>query len=95
MKIIKLDPQAAKKMIDNGYECCLVLSHDLEQDVSLGKRRIDKKKGKVLIMSSKTIVLNRDEDKEDSFSILSLYTALQKDIMNIRPLGVKHDMILL
>lgn len=95
MELVKLSLDDAKKIIDSGCDCYLVLSHDLERDVSLGKRRINKNKSKVLITNSKTIVLNKDEDEEDSFSILSLYSAIQKDIMHIRPLGVKHDMILL
>lgn len=93
MQIIKINSDMAKRIIDNGADCYLVLSHDLEQDIPLGKKRINKNRGNVLIMNSKTIVLNHDTD-EDSFSILSLYSALQKDIMNIEPKGVKHDMIL-
>lgn len=95
MELLKISSEEAKKIIDSGCDCYLVLSHDLEKDISLGKRRINKKKGKVLVMDSKTIVLNKEEEEEDSFSILSLYSAFQKDIRHIRPLGVKHDMILL
>lgn len=94
MQIIELETEQAKKMMDQGAKCYLILSHDLEHDISLGKKRINKSKGTVLIMNSKTIVLNQDDTEEDSFSILSLYTAMQKDIFNIEPKGVKHDMIL-
>lgn len=94
MQIIELEAEKAKKMIDQGAKCYLILSHDLEHDISLGKKRINKSKSTVLIMNSKTIVLNQDDTEEDSFSILSLYTAMQKDIFNIEPKGVKHDMIL-
>ena len=47
-----------------------------------------------LIKRSGTIVLNKDSD-EDMVSILSMYTAIQKDIYNIVPIGEKHDMILI
>ena len=94
MKIIELSAEEAKQMIDNGCGCYLLLSHDLENGVSLGKSRVNKNKGKVLITNSKTIVLNQDEEEEDSFSTLSLYTAFQKDIFNINRIGRKHDMIL-
>ena len=39
-------------------------------------------------------VLNKEEE-EDSVSVLSIYTALQKDIFNILPIGKKHDMIII
>lgn len=93
MQIIELEKEDAKKLIDSGAKCYLILTHDLERDVPLGKKRIDRRKGNVLIMDSKTIVLNQDND-EDSMSILSLYSAMQKDILNIEPKGIKHDMIL-
>ena len=37
---------------------------------------------------------NKDEE-EESVSVLSMYTALQKDIFNILPIGKKHDMIII
>lgn len=94
MQIIKLDSESAKKLIDSGVDCYLVLSYDLEQDIPIGKRRMDKGRCGVLVTNSKTIVLNQDDDEDDSFSILSLYSALQKDIFNTEPKGMKHDMIL-
>lgn len=94
MQIIKLDSESAKKLIDSGVDCYLVISHDLERDIPIGRRRMDKGRCGSLAMNSKTIVLNQDVDEDDSFSTLSLYTALQKDIFHIEPKGVKHDMIL-
>lgn len=95
-QIIRLNrEEAIKLMLEDKFDFFLVVSHDLEKDKSLGKRRIDKNNGVVLISDSKTIVLNKDSDDEDSFSILSLYSALQKDIFNISQKGVKHDMMLI
>lgn len=94
-QLIKLNKEeAAKLLLEDKFDFFLVVSHDLEKDISLGKKRIDRNNGVVLISDSKTIVLNKDNDGIDSFSILSLYTALQKDIFNISPRGVKHDMML-
>ena len=47
----------------------------------------------LLVYDSKTFILNKDEE-EDSVSVLSIYTAMQKDIFNILPIGKKHDMII-
>lgn len=94
MQIIELKPDVAKELISHGAKCYLVLDHDLERDISLGKRVLDRKKGVLLVSNSKTIVLNQDDADEDSMSILSLYSAMQKDIFNIEPKGIKHDMIL-
>lgn len=94
MQIIKLDSESAKKLIDSGVDCYLVISHDLEHDISIGRRKMDKRRCSALAMNSKTIVLNQDADEDDSFSTLSLYSALQRDIFHIEPKGVKHDMIL-
>lgn len=86
--------EAVKIILEEKCDFLLLISHDLEKKRPIGKERIDKSRGTVLIGNSKTIILNKDEDEEDSFSILSLYTALQKDIFNINPRGIKHDMIL-
>lgn len=72
----------------------LVLSYDLKNKISLGRRRLNEKKGKDLIKSSKTFILNEDND-EDSISTLSIYSEKQLDIFNIIPVGKKHDMILI
>ena len=74
-------------------ETFLLLSYDLTNSKSLGRKRLDKKKGRNLINNSKTFILNEDKD-EDSVSILSIYTEKQLDILNIVPIGQKHDMIL-
>lgn len=71
----------------------LLLSHDLANNINLGRKRLNGDRGKRLMNESKTFVLNEDKD-EDSVSILSIYTEKQLDIMNIVPIGVKHDMIL-
>lgn len=101
--MIKISREEAIRVMENNLkiikECSdsdtfLLLSYDLEKEKSLGNRRIDFKKGKNLVNKSKTFVLNKDDD-EDSVSILSMYTAWQKDIYNIIPIGNKHDMILI
>ena len=46
------------------------------------------------LLDPTTFVLNKDEE-EDSVSVLSIYTALQKDIFNILPIGKKYDMIII
>lgn len=94
-QIIKLNrEETVKLLLEDKCDFFLVVSHDLEKDKSLGKRRIDKRNSIVLVSDSKTFVLNKDNEDEDSFSILSLYTALQKDIFDIKPKGIKHDMLL-
>ena len=72
----------------------LLLSFDLKENKSLGRNRVDLLHGRKLVSNSKTFVLNKDEE-EDSVSVLSIYTALQKDIFNILPIGKKHDMIII
>lgn len=71
----------------------LLLSYSLTNNQSLGRKRLNRKSGKKLMNESKTFVLNEDKD-EDSVSILSIYTEKQLDILNIVPIGQKHDMIL-
>lgn len=94
-QLVKLDrEQAIRLLLEDKCDFFLVVSHDLEKDKSLGKRRIDKNKSVVLVSDSKTFILNKDNDDTDSFSMLSLYSVLQKDIFNIEPRGVKHDMLL-
>lgn len=95
-QLIKLDrEQAVKLLLEGNCDFFLVVSHDLEKDKSLGKRRIDKRNSIILASDSKTFVLNKDNDDTDSFSMLSLYSVLQKDIFNIEPRGIKHDMMLM
>lgn len=72
----------------------LLLSFDLKENKCLGRKRVDLINGKKLVSASKTFVLNKDED-EDSVSVLSIYSTLQKDIFNIIPIGKKHDMIII
>lgn len=94
-QLIKLDrEQTVKLLLEGNCDFFLVVSHDLEKDKSLGKRRIDKSNSVILVGDSKTFVLNKDNDDTDSISMLSLYSAFQKDIFNIEPRGIKHDMVL-
>lgn len=101
--IISISRKEAIKVMENNLkilkECSdsdtfLLLSYDLENKRSLGRKRLNKKSGRKLLDKSKTFVLNNDND-EDSVSMLSIYTVLQKDIYNIMPIGEKHDMILI
>ena len=72
----------------------LLLSFDLKENKSLGRKRMNLKNGRKLVSESKTFVLNKDEE-EDSMSVLSIYSDKQKDIYNIIPIGKKHDMIII
>lgn len=72
----------------------LLLSFDLKQNKSLGRKRLDLKNGKKLVDNSKTFILNKDYE-ESPVSVLSIYTAIQNDIYNIIPIGKKHDMIII
>lgn len=100
-KLIKKD-EAIKVMESNLRkikECSdsdtfLVLGYDLGINKSFGKRRLNLEEGKKLANNTKTFILNNDLD-EDSVSILSFYSVLQKDIYNIVPKGFKHDILLL
>lgn len=95
-QLIRLNrEEAVKLLLEDKCDIFLVVSHDLEKDKPLGKKRIDRNNGIILVSDSKTFVLNKDNEEEDSFSILSLYTALQKDIFNIESRGIKHDMMLI
>ena len=71
----------------------LFLSFDLKANKSLGRKRLDLNNGRKLVSNSKTFVLNKDEE-EDTVSVLSIYSALQKDIFNIQKKKKKHDMII-
>lgn len=94
-QLIRLNrEETIKLLLEDKFDFFLVVSHDLEKDKSLGKRRIDKNNGIILVGDSKSFVLNKDNEEDDTFSILSLYTALQKDIFNIESRGIKHDMLL-
>lgn len=101
--MIRINKEDAIKVMENNLkvlkECSdsdtfLLLSYDLKRNKSLGRNRLDSQKGKKLVNDSKTFVLNKDCD-EDAVSILSIYTALQKDIYNIIPVGKKHDMMII
>ena len=72
----------------------LLLSFDLKENKSLGRKRMNLKNGRKWVSESKTFVLNKDEE-EDSMSVLSIYSDKQKDIYNIIPIGKKHDMIII
>lgn len=101
-KLIKINKDEAIKVMENNLkilkECSdsdtfIVLSSDLEKGMFIGRRRLNQNGGIKLIKKSKTFVLNEEKD-EDSVSILSMYTEMQKDIYNVVPVGEKHDMIL-
>ena len=102
-KLVKIDKQEAIRVMENNLKILkasrdsdtfLLLSSDLEKETFLGRKRMNRNGGIKLIKRSGTIVLNKDSD-EDMVSILSMYTAIQKDIYNIVPIGEKHDMILI
>ena len=101
--MVEISKEEAIRVMENNLkilkECSdsdtfLLLSFDLKENKSLGRKRVDLNNGKKLVKNSNTFVLNKDEE-EDSVSILSIYTAMQKDIYNIIPVGKKHDMIII
>ena len=103
-KLIKISRDEAIRIMEENLktlkECSdtdmfLLLSSDLEKGVFIGRSRVDKNGGIKLIKKSKTFVLNEYNSDHDVVSILSIYTALQKDIYNIIPIGKKHDMIII
>lgn len=71
----------------------LMVSEDMSRNVFLGRKYINKQVGVELIRESKTVVLNEDKDKDDSFSLMSLFVDSQPDILNLIPKGKKHDII--
>lgn len=102
-KLLKINRQEAIEVMENNLrilkECddsdtFLLLSSDLETEKFIGKTRMNRNGGVKLIKRSKTFVLSEDSD-EDAVSILSMYTAIQRDIYSIKPMGEKHDMILI
>lgn len=92
IKVMEENLKILKECSDS--DTFLLLSFDLKENKSLGRNRVDLLHGRKLVADSKTFVLNKDEE-EDSVSVLSIYTALQKDIFNILPIGKKHDMIII
>ena len=92
IKVMEENLKILKECSDS--DTFLLLSFDLKENKSLGRNRVGLSHGKKLVTDSKTFVLNKDEE-EDSVSVLSMYTALQKDIFNILPIGKKHDMIII
>ena len=77
IKVMEENLKILKECSDS--DTFLLLSFDLKENKSLGRRRLNFKNGEKLVSDSKTFVLNKDEE-EDSVSVLSIYTALQKDI---------------
>jgi len=77
-----------------GLAAVLILSYDLEKAVSIGNQRMNRKEVMNIMKKSNTFVLNIDHE-EDKVSVLSMYTAIQKDVYNILPTGIKRDMIII
>ena len=91
IKVMEENLKILKECSDS--DTFLLLSFDLKENKSLGRKRLDLNNGRELVSNSKTFILNKDEE-EDTVSVLSIYSALQKDIFNILPIGKKHDMII-
>ena len=91
IKVMEENLKILKECSDS--DTFLLLSFDLKENKSLGRTRLDLNNGRKLVNNSKTFILNTDSE-EDSVSVLSIYTAIQKDILNILPIGKKHDMII-
>ena len=91
IKVMEENLKILKECSDS--DTFLLLSFDLKENKRLGRKRLDLNNGRKLVSNSKTFILNKDEE-EDTVSVLSIYSALQKDIFNILPIGKKHDMII-
>lgn len=78
-----------------GSDTFSLLSYDLGNNVSNGNIRLNRTDGIKIIKNSKTFVLNKECEKEDEVSTLSMYTNKQEDIFNILPVGIKYDMIII
>ena len=92
IKVMEENLKILKECSDS--DTFLLLSFDLKENKSLGRKRLDLNNGRKLVSNSKTFILSKDEE-EDTVSVLSIYSALQKDIFNILPIGKKHDMIII
>lgn len=92
IKVMEENLKILKECSDS--DTFLLLSFDLKENKSLGRKRLDLNNGRKLVSNSNTFILNKDEE-EDTVSVLSIYSALQKDIYNILPIGKKHDMIII
>jgi len=84
------------KLIDsNMFNKILIATADLEKRKDCGSKRYNKKEGKELVDKCKTIIAMIDNaDDEESLDIYALYTVLQEDILNIKPEGLEHKMLL-
>lgn len=91
IKVMEENLKILKKCSDS--DTFLLLSFDLKENKSLGRKRLNLINGNKLVNNSKTFVLNEDRER-DSISTLSMYTTIQNDIYNIIPVGKKHDMII-
>ena len=92
IKVMEENLKILKEYSDS--DTFLLLSFDLKENKSLGRKRLNLIGGNKIVNNSKTFVLNKDYE-EDSVSVLSMYTAIQNDIYNILPIGKKHDMIII
>lgn len=96
VRMIELtEEEAIEYMQENKCNIFLVVAEDMSRDVFLGRKYINKKKGIALIKKSQTVILNEDNENEDSFSLMSLFMDIQSDIFNIVPKGEKHEIVFL
>ena len=91
IKVMEENLKILKECSDS--DTFLLLSFDLKENKSVGRKRLELNNRRKLVSNAKTSILNKDEE-EDIVSVLSIYSALQKDIFNILPIGKKHDMII-
>ena len=73
----------------------IIATTDIEKHESKGSKCYSKGDTKKLVDTCKTIIAMIDDaGDEDSFDIYALYTAIQEDILNIKPVGVEHKMMM-
>ena len=73
IKVMEENLKILKECSDS--DTFLLLSFDLKENKSLGRKRLDLNNGRKLVSNSKTFILNKDEE-EDTVSVLSIYSAL-------------------
>ena len=77
-------------IIEHEQKSFLSLLYDLKQGRQLHKKRVNKEEALAAVNSAKSVILNQDS----TFSIVSLFSALQTNEKEIKPEGTKQDLII-
>ena len=79
-----------KIIIEHEQKSFLSLLYDLKQGRQLHKKRVNKEEALAAVDSAKSVILNQDS----TFSIMSLFSALQPSEKEIKLEGTKQDLII-